>query len=900
MIRRTPRALSVLVALLALVCPRLATGAASAAGGQLGFTRVAGPDRFATAALLATAAFPSGSATAILATGFSFPDALAANYLAGQLGAPILLVNRQAPVPASTMSALSTLHTKKVILLGLEGAIGRDVQLALAGTSSSASGGGNIAVTRIGGSDRYDTMNLVDETPGAGAVGSVGAARTAIVASGTTFADALASGPVAYARSLPLILTNPGTLSPAAAQTLQDLGVQQVLIAGGQLAVSPAVEAAINGLGVSTLARFAGIDRTDTARLIGDYAIAHLGFSASQFDLASGDGSLTGADALALAPLAAREGMRSIQLVASISRSGVGAPQFVRDNLATLVGNGLNRVAGGEVVIPDATIAPVLIAYETGTGVTALPELVSAQLVSTTASASFVSPIPGTVVRFIFDEGLASTPAFDHFRLYDATQPNTPYFGAPSSASELDPGNPDAALVNFPALTTVSKLANVSLATVMPGAVVDYQGTSNPDGGASLGGSHTLPPGGGVTQAPDVESVGTPRMAGPTTTAVDLAFDQPAFSQIAATADRFTVVYADAPAPQAQAVCQAPGSADQSGSGGAAPGGNGTSVWTIVCPDDPAQPHTPLTLPQIARVVVRAGGIGTGPPGTAGDAVAGFIQATDSPRTTGQGPALSSASLLPATSFGGGDSILVTFDQPVSDQNVAPPATPPEAARFFAVLADGTSLEANAVFRSASSPAQVLATFAPGIDARAVAIAVQAGAVTGQVSGSGNADDEIAVSNSLQVTVSPGLTAGPGLVSVALAPVASSGAVTGESALLVFTQPLAGPAQPSLNGIHGYDADGTQFTCKPATVGGGANGLDGADNPFPDAGAPATLQCDNWAVGALSSGPTASLKQQQAMVLVTLDSGTIANVESQYNPEQAAFTTGGDGIPVQG
>ena len=55
-----------------------------------------------------------------------------------------------------------------------------------------------------------------------------------------TFPDALAAGPLAYARALPLVLTDPGALSPQAAQTLVDLGIQQVVIAGGPTAVSPA------------------------------------------------------------------------------------------------------------------------------------------------------------------------------------------------------------------------------------------------------------------------------------------------------------------------------------------------------------------------------------------------------------------------------------------------------------------------------------------------------------------------------------------------------------------------------------------------------------------------------------------------------------------------------------
>ncbi len=896
---RTARVTAALVAMV-LALPLAPSRISATSVTHIAFTRIAGSDRFATAALLATSAFPAGAPTVILATGFNFPDALAANYLAGQLGAPILLVNGQLPVPPATLSALRALHTTKVILLGLEAAIGRDVQAALAATPSSAAAATNLSVARIGGQDRYDTMNLVDETPGPSSVGVVGNAKTAIVASGATFPDSLASGPLAYPRSLPLVLTDPNTLSPGAAQTLQDLGVRQVLIAGGPLAVSPGVEAAIHSLGVSTLARFAGIDRTDTARLIGDYAIAHLGFTGTHFDVASGDSSLGGADALALGALAARSGTRPIQLVQSVAHSGIGAPQFIRDNLNTLTPDNLDVIAGGPSAVPDVTVEPLIVAYDTGTGVTALPELVAAQIVtSTTGDGSATTP-QGTIVRFIFDEGLVGPPGFDHFRVYDSTNPDVPFLGVSGPGSELDPLNPDAVLVDFPTLAAPGSVGNLSVATVELGAVADLQGTSNPDGAAPLGSPHALPPAGGTTQAPDPESVGNARQAGSATTALDLAFDQPAFGQLAATADVFTVVYADQPMTQAEAVCQAPFAGDTAPSGGTTPGGNGTSTWTIVCPDDPARAHAALTPRTVARVVVRAGAVGTAPSGAAGDVVAGSIQATDSPRATAVTPSLSDASLVPATSFGGADGILGSFDQPVNDQSVAPPATPPQAARFFAVLADGTSLPANAVFRSASDPTRVLAMFGPGVDTRAVGLAIQAGAVSGQASGGANADDEVAVSNSEQITITPGSTEGPGLISAALTPFANSGVIVGESALLVFGQALAGPPQPFLGGIHGYDADGTQLTCKPPAVGGGANGLDAADNPFPDAGAPTTLQCDSWAVGPLSDGPTASLTQQQTIVLLTVDAGTVANVESQYNPDQAEIATGGTGVPVQG
>jgi hypothetical protein len=501
-------------------------------------------------------------------------------------------------------------------------------------------------------------------------------------------------------------------------------------------------------------------------------------------------------------------------------------------------------------------------------------------------------------VRFIFDQAVAGAPAFDRFFLYDWRLPNTPYAGSSSLLSSLDPVDPDAVIVDFPTLTTPASVADLSQATVVAGAVTGYAGASNPDGSTPVGSAHAVPSPGGVTQAPDVESWGNSRPGINGTTAIDVAFDQPAFSQLSNPVDGFAVVYAD-PSSAVEAACEAPGSANTAGAGGTEPGGNGTATWTIVCPDDPAHPGVGLQAGAVARIVVRAGIVGATAARAPGDVVASFIQAADSPRSASLGPDIAGAALMPATSFGGNDSIMVTFNQGVNGENVAPPATPPQASRFFAVLANGASVAANAVFRSPTDPTQVLATFGPGVDAAAVGIALQAGAVSTGVAGTTDADDELAVSNAAALAVTPGTAGGPSLIAASLSPSSVAGIVQGEAALLTFDQPLAGPSTPPLSSVHGYDPDGTQLTCAPPAVGGGVNGFDSSDNPFPDTGAPATLQCDSWALGPVSTGQPAPLAAQQQIVLVTLDRGTLANLPGEYNAEQAMATTGGTGTPRQ-
>ena len=65
-------------------------------------SRIAGADRYATAARVSAATFAPGVAVAYVATGVSFPDALAGGVAAGRQKGPVLLVSANS-VPAATV-----------------------------------------------------------------------------------------------------------------------------------------------------------------------------------------------------------------------------------------------------------------------------------------------------------------------------------------------------------------------------------------------------------------------------------------------------------------------------------------------------------------------------------------------------------------------------------------------------------------------------------------------------------------------------------------------------------------------------------------------------------------------------------------------------------------------------
>src|SRR4051812_32245273 len=182
------RAGVVLMSLLGLVGIG-ATVAAPLANAQATVTpgRVAGTNRFDTAAKIAAAAYPGGATAVILANGRNFPDALAGSALGGIKNAPLLLTETGS-TPAETTAALQSLKPTTVYLLGGTGAISQAQQDELAKS---------YAVQRVAGADRYATAGAIADQVGPANVASLNGKRTAFIATGLGFADALAGGPLA-------------------------------------------------------------------------------------------------------------------------------------------------------------------------------------------------------------------------------------------------------------------------------------------------------------------------------------------------------------------------------------------------------------------------------------------------------------------------------------------------------------------------------------------------------------------------------------------------------------------------------------------------------------------------------------------------------------------------------
>jgi putative cell wall-binding protein len=192
--------------------------------------RIAGDDRYATAALVSAQTFPGGAPVAYVATGEAFPDALAGGAAAGLEGGPVLLVGKGF-VPEATAAELRRLQPGRIVVLGGEVAISPDVETTLRGLAPS--------VVRRQGADRYATASAI--SGGAFAAG----VEKVYLATGRRFADALAGVPAAGRDQAPVLLVDFDSVPGSVAAELQRLAPARIVVLGGDTAVAPAVLTAV-------------------------------------------------------------------------------------------------------------------------------------------------------------------------------------------------------------------------------------------------------------------------------------------------------------------------------------------------------------------------------------------------------------------------------------------------------------------------------------------------------------------------------------------------------------------------------------------------------------------------------------------------------------------------------
>lgn len=119
--------------------------AVKAVAGKATVTRLAGANRFETAAEISKNLFPSGktSAKVYLANGITLVDALVGGTMTD--GAPILLTDGSGTLPAATLNEIKRLKPSEVVALGGEGAV-RPTELSAAASANGAGGGSGLTL----------------------------------------------------------------------------------------------------------------------------------------------------------------------------------------------------------------------------------------------------------------------------------------------------------------------------------------------------------------------------------------------------------------------------------------------------------------------------------------------------------------------------------------------------------------------------------------------------------------------------------------------------------------------------------------------------------------------------------------------------------------------------------
>ncbi len=293
--------------------------------------RIAGADRYATAAAISRAHFGPGVPVAYVATGRNFPDALAVGPVAGLQGGPVLLTD-PSTLPQTTRDELARLRPGRIVVAGGAGAVSDGVAQALQQYTSQP-------VSRMAGADRYETAAAVSRASFAPGVPAL------FIATGRTFPDALAAGPAAIRMGGPVLLTQPGSLPQATRDELARLRPARIFVVGGASVVGDSVVQELRAFASLSVDRVAGADRYATAA-----AISSVFFGASpSIYLATG---INYPDALAAVPGAGRSGsplllVKSSQVPAAVTAElfriwpprtwivggtsviGVGVPQYI-------------------------------------------------------------------------------------------------------------------------------------------------------------------------------------------------------------------------------------------------------------------------------------------------------------------------------------------------------------------------------------------------------------------------------------------------------------------------------------------------------------------------------------------------------------------------------------------
>ncbi|TYS89363.1 cell wall-binding repeat-containing protein [Rossellomorea aquimaris] len=238
-------------------------------------------------------------------------------------------------------------------------------------------------VYRIYGKDRHETAIEISK------VGWPDGAETVVLARDTTFPDALAGAPFAYQKDAPILLNPKDSLNGKVKERIKELGAKEVVILGGEGAISAKVAKDLknNGLDVR---RIGGKSRYETAANIAK----ELGYY-DQAVIAYG-GNFP--DALSIAPYAASNGIPI--LLSPTDELANETKEALKSVTDTIIVGGKSAISDG-VQKQLANTNPVRIAgtnrYETSVNIATQLEM-PGDIITVATGQNFADALTGSVL----------------------------------------------------------------------------------------------------------------------------------------------------------------------------------------------------------------------------------------------------------------------------------------------------------------------------------------------------------------------------------------------------------------------------------------------------------------------------------------------------------------------
>lgn len=198
----------------------VSTEAAGVEQREISVDRVAGADRIGTAIAVSKDVF-SSSRYAVVASAWSSADGLAASSLAGALKAPVLLVGSGA-VRSDVATELARLGVTDAYVVGGPSAVSAETFDSLKALVSGE-------VTRVAGGDRYGTAAAVATTLRGIAGRPPGGVFLVL---GSSFADAIDAGPIAYAHGWPILFATSTSVPKVTLDAIASIGATRTAVLG--------------------------------------------------------------------------------------------------------------------------------------------------------------------------------------------------------------------------------------------------------------------------------------------------------------------------------------------------------------------------------------------------------------------------------------------------------------------------------------------------------------------------------------------------------------------------------------------------------------------------------------------------------------------------------------------